>query len=102
MGFPQLEIRRGPYMRYIHDPWGLFKLSLVQYRLMALADPTTVGTQLEEKASLIFLLDPKLVRSEEHTSELQSRLHLVCRLLLEKKKTIKSIPTALASLQKYV
>src|SRR2546422_1691534 len=29
---------------------------------------------------------PWLVRSEEHTSELQSRLHLVCRLLLEKKK----------------
>src|SRR2546429_4066594 len=28
------------------------------------------------------------VRSEEHTSELQSRLHLVCRLLLEKKKMI--------------
>src|SRR2546422_4548639 len=28
------------------------------------------------------------VRSEEHTSELQSRLHLVCRLLLEKKKKI--------------
>src|SRR2546429_6341683 len=27
-------------------------------------------------------------RSEEHTSELQSRLHLVCRLLLEKKKII--------------
>src|SRR5690554_7622147 len=29
-----------------------------------------------------------LVRSEEHTSELQSRPHLVCRLLLEKKKNI--------------
>src|SRR2546422_1719736 len=29
------------------------------------------------------------VRSEEHTSELQSRLHLVCRLLLEKKKKTK-------------
>src|SRR5436305_11505538 len=28
-----------------------------------------------------------LARSEEHTSELQSRPHLVCRLLLEKKKT---------------
>src|SRR2546422_3812913 len=28
-------------------------------------------------------------RSEEHTSELQSRLHLVCRLLLEKKKKTK-------------
>src|SRR2546429_2652987 len=32
-----------------------------------------------------YLSDPE--RSEEHTSELQSRLHLVCRLLLEKKKT---------------
>src|SRR5256884_55941 len=32
-------------------------------------------------------LGPRLLdRSEEHTSELQSRLHLVCRLLLEKKK----------------
>src|SRR3712207_8415655 len=30
-------------------------------------------------------------RSEEHTSELQSRQYLVCRLLLEKKKTIKEI-----------
>src|SRR2546429_876568 len=29
---------------------------------------------------------PHTSRSEEHTSELQSRLHLVCRLLLEKKK----------------
>src|SRR2546422_3185735 len=35
------------------------------------------------------VFDSKTVgkRSEEHTSELQSRLHLVCRLLLEKKKT---------------
>src|SRR2546422_1243011 len=30
-------------------------------------------------------------RSEEHTSELQSRLHLVCRLLLEKKKKKRAI-----------
>src|SRR5438876_2913425 len=30
-----------------------------------------------------------LTRSEEHTSELQSPVHLVCRLLLEKKKTLK-------------
>src|SRR5207253_11313668 len=30
-------------------------------------------------------MDPRLNRSEEHTSELQSRGHLVCRLLLEKK-----------------
>src|SRR2546429_7241987 len=39
-------------------------------------------------------------RSEEHTSELQSRLHLVCRLLLEKKKknnTKQSTSTATSS-----
>src|SRR2546429_7019445 len=33
-----------------------------------------------------FNVQPGDKRSEEHTSELQSRLHLVCRLLLEKKK----------------
>src|SRR2546429_8832596 len=32
-------------------------------------------------------------RSEEHTSELQSRLHLVCRLLLEKKKKKHTTPS---------
>src|SRR5258707_11243400 len=32
------------------------------------------------------LLSPRITRSEEHTSELQSRQYLVCRLLLEKKK----------------
>src|SRR2546429_4654556 len=36
-------------------------------------------------------------RSEEHTSELQSRLHLVCRLLLEKKKNRKIQTAALLS-----
>src|SRR2546429_2494021 len=36
---------------------------------------------------------PAMVRSEEHTSELQSRLHLVCRLLLEKKKRQRSTPS---------
>src|SRR2546422_3079515 len=35
---------------------------------------------------LLDVLLDLLERSEEHTSELQSRLHLVCRLLLEKKK----------------
>src|SRR5258707_2236495 len=35
-------------------------------------------------------------RSEEHTSELQSRQYLVCRLLLEKKKTTSSMTTLIA------
>src|SRR5216684_7267335 len=36
------------------------------------------------------IMSPPIWRSEEHTSELQSRLHLVCRLLLEKKKKKKN------------
>src|SRR5690625_5318392 len=36
--------------------------------------------------SIWFTLKFSVIRSEEHTSELQSRGHLVCRLLLEKKK----------------
>src|SRR3712207_7201430 len=37
-------------------------------------------------------LEPEPWRSEEHTSELQSRQYLVCRLLLEKKKTTRQLP----------
>src|SRR2546429_6188252 len=39
-------------------------------------------------------------RSEEHTSELQSRLHLVCRLLLEKKKKHRSHQTSILTSQR--
>src|SRR3712207_8321750 len=42
-------------------------------------------------------LRPKF-RSEEHTSELQSRQYLVCRLLLEKKK---KIPSSITTVQKF-
>src|SRR5438309_8963405 len=38
-----------------------------------------------------------LARSEEHTSELQSQFHLVCRLLLEKKKSMKPNASAASS-----
>src|SRR2546422_2680696 len=47
-----------------------------------------LGPQEEPLLPVLDLRDGEPVgkRSEEHTSELQSRLHLVCRLLLEKKK----------------
>src|SRR5690606_39921559 len=43
-------------------------------------------TQFEVLGTKAMLEGSKAVRSEEHTSELQSRENLVCRLLLEKKK----------------
>src|SRR2546422_7787554 len=49
------------------------------------------------------VLDAPTVRSEEHTSELQSRLHLVCRLLLEKKKkTKRKRPICYSSLRELI
>src|SRR5689334_23698774 len=49
------------------------------------------GTVLEIGAGEAYVIEPghnaEVLRSEEHTSELQSQFHLVCRLLLEKKKS---------------
>src|SRR5689334_23831907 len=44
------------------------------------------NTRVEQVALGEFDAGDELERSEEHTSELQSQFHLVCRLLLEKKK----------------
>src|SRR2546422_11270071 len=44
--------------------------------------------QLVRRRCRRFSRGQRAARSEEHTSELQSRLHLVCRLLLEKKKKL--------------
>src|SRR2546429_5977350 len=54
-----------------------------------------VATIADPFGNLVGLIENPHFRSEEHTSELQSRLHLVCRLLLEKKK--QSSPTGLYS-----
>src|SRR5690625_6993517 len=53
------------------------------------AIPETVRSRRREVILIVAFLDPEVAalhqpRSEEHTSELQSRGHLVCRLLLEK------------------
>src|SRR5690606_39494183 len=71
----------------ICDPFASFPRAL-QDRMLAL---TTVWTSNADEAraltDLDHLEDTPQARSEEHTSELQSRENLVCRLLLEKKKT---------------
>src|SRR3712207_9235088 len=52
--------------------------------------PETYATSTQQEIDFWLKL---YVRSEEHTSELQSRQYLVCRLLLEKKKTKTNIHT---------
>src|SRR2546429_1445984 len=72
-------IRRPP--RSTLFPYTTLFRSLV--RLAEVARPLLIDDVTEAWRHVASLPPP---RSEEHTSELQSRLHLVCRLLLEKKK----------------
>src|SRR2546422_8574763 len=59
------------------------KLACVRSALVRSAFPRRATSRLARRRFAPVKFAP---RSEEHTSELQSRLHLVCRLLLEKKK----------------
>src|SRR3712207_7701848 len=66
----------------------LFRSSNVSHELRT---PLTLitGPVSELRSSPVAAADPRVAeRSEEHTSELQSRQYLVCRLLLEKKKNL--------------
>src|SRR5690625_5430070 len=56
---------------------------LVAALLEAGCEPIPLGIAADDEESLLEHLQRALERSEEHTSELQSRGHLVCRLLLE-------------------
>src|SRR3712207_8745851 len=79
----------------------LFRSNLVNIKLLYLVTPMghlvdqSLGSQHPQRFPDRAPADAKFVaefffrkRSEEHTSELQSRQYLVCRLLLEKKKTV--------------
>src|SRR5687768_2842179 len=74
----------------------LMKLEAVGLRGAQDLMPAALSGGMARRVALArsIALDPLLImydRSEEHTSELQSRLHLVCRLLLEKKKKTNKI-----------
>src|SRR2546429_3903824 len=69
---PQL-VERGAEDRQVVDPFVLAESLIVRITQQRVTLP-------------VIVVQVVLMKSEEHTSELQSRLHLVCRLLLEKKK----------------
>src|SRR5256884_950547 len=90
---------RTPSLAVLGD-WGVGKSSLLLKYSAICSKPEhamlpvffSVSTELSDYKCFA----EKNTRSEEHTSELQSRLHLVCRLLLEKKKRtpLRQQPTA--------
>src|SRR5207244_12139592 len=67
---------------------GLKPWPLVPSPASLLATSATGPHPFPSRTRSLSLSAPMVLRSEEHTSELQSPDHLVCRLLLEKKKTI--------------
>src|SRR3712207_8763208 len=82
--FPYTTLFRSADLRRLVEP-------VERHHGEALADGPVVHHRLEDGEVAEELVRQPLVeldeRSEEHTSELQSRQYLVCRLLLEKKKT---------------
>src|SRR5690348_17715225 len=68
--------------------------TLFPYTTLFRSDRAALGARDQERVGSVGPEDQHAVdlavRSEEHTSELQSPVHLVCRLLLEKKKIVKS------------
>src|SRR5687768_18445336 len=76
------------YTLSLHDALPIFyidEVNLLEDHLVdLLLDVAATGRNRVEREG-VSVEHPSSFRSEEHTSELQSRLHLVCRLLLEKK-----------------
>src|SRR3712207_7640388 len=91
--FPYTTLFRSHFSRAVAERFGLDHLDLRAFRV----DPdaarlvTAAAVRRYQAVPVSFVNDRTLLvamsdRSEEHTSELQSRQYLVCRLLLEKKK----------------
>src|SRR5258708_29090929 len=72
------------YTLSLHDA-----LPILAWQILALN--TEKAHSLKDKSLEVIRIFRNLLRSEEHTSELQSPDHLVCRLLLEKKKNNQQI-----------
>src|SRR5947209_15414761 len=67
----------------------LFRSDALRDRAVSLSDGTAGTAHGAGEAGELLVHTARGMRSEEHTSEFQSRQYLVCRLLLEKKKKMK-------------
>src|SRR3712207_7330741 len=81
--FPYTTLFRSVVEDLLEGAAGVVVADHQQHRRL---DPVDVGDGRALRVEVVLVLRAA-ARSEEHTSELQSRQYLVCRLLLEKKKT---------------
>src|SRR3712207_7635709 len=76
------------YTLSLHDALPISKAEIHKLISDLAAKGMAIVMISSEMPEILGMSDRIMVRSEEHTSELQSRQYLVCRLLLEKKKII--------------
>src|SRR5690242_21220888 len=82
----------------IYDAEAILKLDRQEiWREKSGAPRTAFAAHTFNETFRLLASHPRLIRSEEHTSELQSHVNLVCRLLLEKKKHIQYLHPTYAS-----
>src|SRR5260370_40551372 len=81
------------YTLSLHDALPISQARAV--RPVHLHRPGAGGAVRANRPLLLLLPGSAAPRSEEHTSELQSHLNLVCRLLLEKKKILRLVVSAI-------
>src|SRR2546422_6993499 len=84
--FPYTTLFRSLYEDRAARILGIFALARSAHGAARRRQATTLLTNVLRSPRNEGIAQLMIPRSEEHTSELQSRLHLVCRLLLEKKK----------------
>src|SRR3712207_6864561 len=77
-----------PYTTLFRSDWLSKALKSAREGVLAISfeNEPAVKIAINNGTLAVDLLEPTIFRSEEHTSELQSRQYLVCRLLLEKTK----------------
>src|SRR5437899_7233241 len=85
-GLTQVLVKGQPYMRWQSGDEGCTRLAIVQLYKCGLGTEEDLAAAFGRHINSVQNYLRDFTRSEEHTSELQSLRHLVCRLLLEKKK----------------
>src|SRR5260370_19407809 len=85
--FPYTTLFRSLLRSYADEEyWADGGILVIRDEVIGDPDPDPAMGELFTESAIHFVADHQDSRSEEHTSELQSHLNLVCRLLLEKKK----------------
>src|SRR5690348_17469800 len=85
--FPYTTLFRSLLDAFVHLPLVLPPVAVGYVLLLLFGARAPLGSWLREHFGIQLAFTTAGARSEEHTSELQSPVHLVCRLLLEKKKS---------------